>query len=297
LDELSVNRAFIHVVEKGSFSAAARFLDASVTSMARQVNSLETMLGVRLLNRTTRRQSLTEAGQVYYAKITAILSQLDEAKRDVSSYQEDVKGRLKVHLRSTIGNQVIVPALPRFLKQYPNITLHLTLTDERVALVEHGVDVAVWLGALEDSSMMARRLSPSDRVVCGSPLYLQERGVPQEPTDLVKHNCMVFEAKDYSNIWRFTRSGRIVEVPVSGNLTTNSGIALITSAISGAGLALLQQSLVREAIARGELVQVLEGYSASPTGSDPALYAVYPSGRQLSPKSRAFIDFLVDLFH
>jgi DNA-binding transcriptional LysR family regulator len=297
VDELSINRAFIHVVEKGGFSAASRFLDASVTSVARQVNGLETMLGVRLLNRTTRRQSLTEAGQVYYAKITAILAQLDEAKRDVSSYQEGVKGRLKVHLRTTIGNQVIVPALPRFLTQYPNINLHLTLTDNREDLVEHSVDVAVWLGALEDSSMMARRLSPSERVVCGSPLYLQKHGAPQEPMDLAKHNCMVFEAKDYSNIWRFTRNGETVEVPVSGNLTTNSGIALITSAISGLGLALLQHSLVRESIVRGELAQVLESYSASPTGTDPALFAVYPSSRHLSPKSRAFIDFLVDLFH
>jgi DNA-binding transcriptional LysR family regulator len=297
LDELSVNRAFVHVVEKGSFSAAARFLDASVTSVARQVNSLESMLGVRLINRTTRRQSLTEAGQLYYSKITAVLSQLDEVKRDVSSYQEDVKGRLKVHLRSTIGNQVIVPALPRFLTQFPNVTLHLTLTDERVDLVEHGVDVAVWLGALEDSSMIARRLSPSNRVVCGSPLYLQKHGIPQEPMDLLKHNCLVFEAKDYSNVWRFTQGGDTVEVPVSGNLTTNSGIALITSAIHDAGLALLQKSLVRESLARGELVQVLEEYSASPTGTDPALYAVYSSSRRLSPKSRAFVDFLVDLFH
>ena len=294
---MTVNRAFIHVVEKGGFSAAARFLDVSVTSVARQVNSLEGMLGVRLLNRTTRRQSLTEAGQGYYAKITAILAQLEEAKRDVSSYQEGVKGRLKVHLRSTIGNQVIVPALPRFLTQYPNISLHLTLTDERVDLVEHGVDIAVWLGALEDSSMIARRLSPSLRVVCGSPLYFQKHGIPQEPLDLLKHNCMVFEAKDYSNIWRFTRNGGTTEVPVSGNLLTNSGIALITSAISGAGLALLQDSLVREAIARGELVQVLESYSASPTDTEPALYAVYPSSRHLSPKSQAFVDFLVDLFH
>ena len=297
MDELSVNRAFVHVVEKGSFSAAARFLDASVTSVARQVSSLESTLGIRLLNRTTRRQSLTEAGQLYYSRITAILAQLDEVKRDTSSYQEHVKGRLKVQLRSTIGNQVIVPALPRFLTQFPNITLHLTLTDERFGLVEHGIDVAVWLGALEDSSMIARRLSPSNRAVCGSPLYLQKYGVPQEPMDLLKHNCLVFEAKDYSNVWRFTQNGNTVEVPVTGNVTTNSGISLITLAIHGAGLALVQKSLVRESMARGELAQVLEGYSASPTVTEPALYAVYPSGRRLSPKSRAFIDFLVDLFH
>jgi DNA-binding transcriptional LysR family regulator len=297
VDELSINRAFVQVVEKGGFSAAARHLDASVTSVARQVNSLESILGVRLLNRTTRRQSLTEAGQVYYSKVTAILSQLEGIKRDASSYQEGVKGRLKVHLRSSIGNQVIVPALPRFLKQFPNISLHLTLTDDRVDLVEQAVDVAVWLGALEDSSMIAKRLSPSSRVLCASPLYLQQYGVPQEPTDLLKHNCLVFEARDYSNVWRFTRNGQTTEVSVGGNLTTNSGIALITGAIHGAGVALLQGSLVREAIARGELVQVLEGYAATPTNIEPALYAVYPSVRHLSPKSRAFIDFLIDLFH
>ena len=296
MDELNLNRAFIQVVDSGSFSAAARHLNTSVTSVARQVSSLEAMLGVRLLNRTTRKQSLTEVGQLYYSKLTDILRQVESVKREVSSYQEAVKGCLRVHLRNSVGSQMIVPALPQFLARHTDVTLDVTLTDERADLVALGIDVAVWLGHLEDSSMIARRLGPSRRVVCASPAYLEQHGCPKTPHDLAEHNCLVYRAKNYDHVWRLTKGGETIEVPVSGNLQTDSSAVLLTSAINGLGLVLVQEVMAREAISKGELLPVLSDYQVSPTEADTALYAVYPQTRRLSPKTRAFIDFLVTLF-
>ncbi len=296
VDELKLDRAFVLVVENGSFSAAARHLNTSVTSVARQINRLETTLGVRLLNRTTRRQSLTEVGTLYYQKLTELIRQIDDVKREVSGYQKTVKGRLRVHLRISVGNEIIVPALKDFLAENQEVMIDVTLTDERADLVALGIDVAVWLGSLEDSSLIARRLSPSRRVLCGSPAYLETNGYPTIPQDLVKHNCLVYRAKNYDNRWRFTRDATTVEIPVSGNLETDSGAALFTSAMSGLGLVIMQESTVREAVRKGDLIPLLTDHEVSPTEFDTALYAVYPSSRKVSPKTRAFVDFLVALF-
>ena len=296
MDEMRLIRVFVQVVDSGSISAAARQLNTSITSVARQIGHLESMMGVRLLNRTTRRQSLTEAGRYFYSRLLGIVRDLDEIKREVTSYQEMAKGRLRVHLRTTVGNQVIVPALPRFFADYPEITLDVTLTDERADLVALGIDVAVWLGMLEDSSLIARRLSPSRRVLCASPGYLAKHGHPQKPADLADHNCLVYRAKHYDNRWRFLKGEERIEIPVSGNLETDSGAVLFTGALNGLGLIIVQESMAREALARGELVPLLVDYEVSPTESDTALYVVHPGSRRVSPKVRAFIDFLVALF-
>jgi DNA-binding transcriptional LysR family regulator len=297
MDELSVNRAFIQVVERGGLSAASRHLRTSVTSVARHINSLETSLGVRLLNRNTRRQSLTEAGRIYYDNIRSLLDQIEDVKRYVSSFQEGAKGTLRVHLRTTIGNQVVVPALPQFLKQYPGISLDLTLTDEQLDLVEHGIDVAVWHSALEDSALISRRLTRSDRVLCCSPTYLKKRGAPSNPQDLLKHNCLVYVAPHSDNVWKFSKDGETIELPVSGNFRTTSGIALIAGAVNGIGIALLQESVAHGAIRKGDLQKLLEDYTVAPSYSSAATHVVYPQTQRLSPKVRAFIDFLVALFH
>ena len=296
MDEMKLIRVFLRVVDSGSISAASRQLNASVTSVARQISQLETMMGVRLLARTTRRQSLTEVGRHYYSKLLSVVREFDDIKREVLSYQETAKGRLRVHLRTTVGTQVIVPALPRFFAEYPDVTLDVTLTDERADLVALGVDVAVWLGKLDDSTFIARRLSPSRRVLCASPAYLARHGHPHNPADLAKHNCLVYRAKHYDNRWRFVKDGERIEVPVSGNLETDSGAVLFTSALNGLGLILVQESMAREALARGEIISLLEGYEVSPTEFDTALYVVHPGGHHVSPKTRAFIDFLVALF-
>ncbi len=296
MDEMLTNRTFLQVVESGSFSAASLQLNVSVATVARQVNSLEARLGVHLLHRTTRTMSLTEAGQIYCDSIRELLRSYDSVKREIASYQKDVKGLLRVHLRHSVGSQVIVPALPSFLKKNPNIKLDVTLTDQREDLVAHGVDVAVWLGSLEDSSLIARRLNPGRRLVCCSPDYLREYGTPQSPTDLAAHNCIIYRAKSYDASWRFTKDSEVTVVPVSGNLESESSAVLMTSAMSGLGLAMLQETMVRGAIAAGTLVNVFPEYHVSSTTADTALFAVYPGSKQTSPKARAFIDFLVKLF-
>ncbi|MBM6578329.1 LysR family transcriptional regulator [Microvirga sp. SRT01] len=296
LDELKLDRAFVQIVKSGSMSAAARQLDTSVTSIARQLSRLEASLGVRLLNRTTRSQSLSEAGTVYYQRLIEVLDQIDAMKRDVASYQQGTKGRLRVHLRTSIGLQVVVPALPNFFRRNPDVTLDLTLTDERADLVAEAIDVAMWLGNLQDSSLVARRLSPSRRVMCASPDYLKRNGEPRLPNDLDAHNCLLFLARNYLNRWRLTKDDETIEVPVNGNLQTDNGAVLRTSAINGLGIVMLQRSMVQEDLDGGQLVQVMTDYEVSPTEFDTALYVVYPSSRRLSPKTRVFVDFLVDLF-
>jgi DNA-binding transcriptional LysR family regulator len=296
MDELLMNRTFVQVVESGSFSAAARLADTSVTSVARQINGIEARLGVRLIHRTTRRQSLTEAGEIYYRGIVDVLGRLDGIKQDVTSYQSTVKGRLNVHLRSSVGNRLVVPALPRFLEAHPDLKLEITLTDERVDLVANGVDVAVWLGALEDSTTIARQLNPGRRVLCASPAYLDAHGTPKRPKDLADHNCLVFSVPNYGSIWRFVHGEDVISVSVSGNLATGSGAVLQTAVLSGIGLAILQEAIVEDLLLEGKLVRVLPEYTASPTELDTALYVVYPSGRNLAPKTRAFVDFLVGIF-
>ena len=296
MDEMLTNRAFLQVVDSGSFSAAAAELGVSVATVARQVNSLEARLGVHLLHRTTRTLSLTEAGKLYFDRIREVLHSYDSVKREVASFQKDVKGLLRVHLRHSVGNQVIVPALPGFLDKHPNIKLDVTLTDAREDLVAQGVDVAVWLGSLEDSSLIARRLTPGKRLVCCSPAYAAKRGLPDHPADLARHNCIVYRARSYDSSWRFTKGGQTASVAVTGNLESGNSAVLMTSALNGLGFVMLQEAMVRAAIEAGELINVFPDYSVSSTDADIALYAVYPGSKQTSPKTRAFIDFLVLLF-
>jgi hypothetical protein len=199
-----------------------------------------------------------------------------------------------VHLRITVGSEVIVPVLPRFLEQHhPDVTLDVTLTDERADLAAFGVDVAVWLGIYLGCPP---ELSPGRRVICASPAYLAQRGRPKAPENLSEHNCIVYRARNYDRWWRLTRDGETIAVLTSGNLQTDSSSVLLTSARKGLGLVLVQESTVRRAITKGELVRVLADYEVSSTDFDIALYAVYPNSRHVSPKTRAFVDFLVTLF-
>jgi DNA-binding transcriptional LysR family regulator len=296
MDEMLTNRALLQVAESGSFSAASIKLDVSVATVARQVNSLEAALGVKLMNRSTRALSLTEAGMLYCERIRDLMSDLDALKREVSSYQKDVKGLLRVHLRRSVGSQVVVPALPDFLHAHPDVKLEVTLTDERADLVAQGIDVAVWLGELQESRLIARKLSPGNRVICCSPVYAKAHGLPKTPQELSLHNCIVYLAKSYDSSWRLTSGGKTTSVDVSGNLKSESSAVLLVSALNGLGLVMLQEAMVRKAIASGELINVFPHFQASSTNSVVGLYAVYSGRKKMSPKTRAFIDFLVDVF-
>jgi len=283
------------VVEAGSFSAAARDV-SSTSSVARQVNTLEDELGVRLLQRSTRRLGLTDAGRRFYERATAIATDLDHAKAEARSLHDDVKGRLRVQLRVATGTTVIVPALPRLLEQHPELCLDISLSDERRDLIANDIDVAVWLGDLPDSELVARRLSPNRRIVCGSRAYLDKHGVPSTPEDLRQHNCLVFSASPSCKRWAFTRAGEQVDINVRGSVSSDNSIVLLSSALAGLGLVIVQQWMVRQLVAEGQMRRVLGDWAVSPRPGDAALYAMFSSSRGASRKVRVFVDFLVELF-
>jgi len=295
LDEFTRIRTFIKVVESGSFSAAARDV-SSVSSVARQVKALEDDLKARLLNRNTRSLSLTEAGRLFYNRVTSIVNDLDNAKTEVDSLQGEVRGLLRVSLRTSAGSTVVVPALPRFLEKHPNLKLEIALTDERCDLIANNIDVALWLGALPNSEIVARRVSPSRRVAYGSPAYFQRHGIPECPQDLKHHDCLLFAAPSYGHRWSFTRDGVHEEVDVSGKIRSSNGMVLLSSGVLGLGVGIAHEWMLRNHLASGELIKVLADYTVNPRPGDAELYAVFPCSRGLSKKVRAFVDFLIEIF-
>ena len=296
MDDFTRIKTFIKVVEAGSFSAAARD-ETSVSTVARQVKSLEDELGVRLLNRTTRRLALTDTGRRFYERVSSIEQELRRAKSEVSSLEENVKGLLRVQLRVTAGTTIVVPALPNFLARYPELELDISLSDERRDLIANNIDVAMWLGDLPNSQIVARRLSQSGRIVCGSPEYFATHGIPRKPQDLRGHNCLLFAAPSYGNLWSFTRGGGQVDaVEVGGSVKSDNGLVLLSSGLAGLGVIIVHQWMVRDLITEGRLTRILSEYQVNPRAGDADLHVVFPSSRGLSRKVRAFVDFLVETF-
>jgi len=296
VDEFTRIRTFIKVVQTGSFSAAARNVSSSVSSVARQIKTLEDALGARLLNRNTRSLSLTEAGRLFHARVRAIASDLDKAKSEVSSLQEDVKGMLRVLLRVTSGTTVVIPALPKFLAQYPELKLDISLSDTRCDLIANQIDVALWLGELPNADIVARRLSATRRFIYGSPAYFARHGAPAHPQDLCRHNCLLYEASPWQRRWMLTRDGVSEEVAVDGNIKSNNGMVIIHAALEGLGIGIAHEYLLRRYLETGQLARVMPQYTASPYPGDADLYAVFPHSRRLSRKVRVFVDFLIDIF-
>jgi len=293
MDRLAAIEAFVTVAECGSFSQAAERLHASKSVISRQVGALEAELGARLLHRTTRALTLTEAGRSYLERATRILADLAEANASVGQLQAAPRGRLRVNAPVSFGFLHLAPALPDFLARYPDVAVELTMNDRFVDLVDEGFDVAVRIGKLEDSSLVARKLAPMRRIVGAAPAYLAQRGTPASPDDLTAHECLCYTNLGPSQEWRFVRpDGRAWPVEVRGRLHANNGDALRAAALRGFGIAVLPSFLVGRDVQSGALVSVLEDYMPQ----DSALYAVYPHARHLSPKVRAFVDFLAERF-
>lgn len=295
MDQFTHIRTFVKVVEAGSFSAAARDV-SSISTVARQVKSLEEELGIRLLNRGARGLSLTDAGRRFYERASALVHDLGTAILEAKSLQDDVKGLLRVTLRVSAGTTVVVPALPKFLKQYPELSLDISLVDEWQDLVANNIDVAMWLGDLPNADIVARRLSPNRRVVCASQAYLDEHGEPKSPQDLRDHNCLVYSGPPYSGSWSFTKDGHQEKVEVRGSIRSDNTMILRSSGIAGLGLIIVQEWMVRSLIAEGRMRQVLSEWTVSPRPGDVDLYAIYPSSRGASRNVRVFVNFLLEVF-
>lgn len=290
-------RLFVGVVQNGSLSAAGRQHGLSPASVSRHISALEESVGGRLLNRTSRKLTLTEAGEIYFQKIEHILQQITEANDSVAQLQSVPRGTLRVHSRMLVGHQYIVPALPDFMKQYPDIKVDLLLSNQVVDLVEQNIDVDIRIGKLVDSSLIARKLASSERIVCAAPQYLSQRGPIAAPDDLVNHNCLTYRLNLGRTVWKFKESdGGLVEVPVTGSLQSDNGQALLAATLAGVGIALMPDWSIRDDVAAGRLVQIFPKHRVSYEAFENGIYAVYQKSRHQSKKVRAFVEFLNALF-
>jgi DNA-binding transcriptional LysR family regulator len=292
LDRFAVLQAFVRVAEAESFSGAARRLRASKSVVSRQVSALEADLGVRLFHRTTRSLTLTEAGQGYLAQVSRILADLDDADASLSRLQAKPRGRLRISAPMSFGFLHLARALPDFLERYPEVEADLSMSDRYVDLVEEGFDLAIRIGRLEDSSLIARHLAPIRMAVCGSPAYLDRRGIPAHPRDLSGHDCLCYTLMSGSDVWDFVADGEAMPVEIAGRLRADNGDALRVAALRGLGLCYLPTFIAGADLQSGSLVSVLGEFMPA----DFAAYAVYPTARLLSPKVRAFVDFLIERF-
>jgi DNA-binding transcriptional LysR family regulator len=292
MERLSHLRVFARSVEVGSFSAVGRQIGMAPSSVSRHVNELEEELGVRLFHRTTRRLSPTEAGTLLYERAQRILTDYDEAKLAVTQLDGTASGILRITMPIAIGRQLTTAILPDFMTRYPSIKLVMTMTDRLIDLVERGIDVAIRVGRQPDSTLIARQLGVSRRLLCAAPSYLRRAGEPRSPHDLSDHACLTFREHPGSNLWTFEKDGKPLEARVTGDIFAPSADALVAAAVAGLGIILSPDWNMRAELDEGKLVEILTDYAAIPTESP--IYAVYPHQRYLPPKVRAFIDFLIE---
>jgi DNA-binding transcriptional LysR family regulator len=297
MEWLRAAELFVSVVQLGSLSAAARRSGVSPATVSRIIRSLEEEVGGHLLNRTSRKLSLTEAGELYFGKVEQILHQVQEANEGVARLQTSPRGMLRVHSRMLVGNQHVAHALPDFMRRYPEISVDLILSNYAVDLVTQGIDVDIRTGKLEDSSLIARKLASSERIVCATPSYLEQRPPLTTPADLAHHNCLTYRLHLGRAVWRFLDgSGTLTEVPVSGSLQSDNGQVLLTAMLHGQGLAIMPDWAVRDEVADGRIVKVLPEYRASHIEFDDGIFAVFQQSRHTPTKVRVFVDYMASYF-
>lgn len=292
MDKLASLRAFVKVVELGSFSEAGRQLRLSRSAISKYVGELEQSLGVQLLNRTTRHASPNENGQAYFERALSILSDIDAADQAVAHLQATPRGLLRVNAPMSFGTLQLGPAIADFMEQYPELQIQIVLSDDQVDPVQGGFDVTLRIADLESSSLIARKIVPIDRVICASPAYLERHGVPARPAELRNHIALTYGFLLTGNQWKLTGSDGDHWVQPDWTLCVNNAEVLRDAAIKGRGVALLPVFIASAALRDGALVSFLDAYKAPPL----TLYAIYPPTRHLSVKVRLFIDFLVARF-
>jgi DNA-binding transcriptional LysR family regulator len=289
MDRFTGMAVFAKVVDTASFAEAARHFGMSPAMVSKHVRTLEERLGVRLLNRTTRRVSATEVGQNYYERCLRILSELEDAERAAGDQQAAPRGVLRLTAPVSFSFRHLAPAIADYLSAHPDVSIDLSLNDHYVDLIEERFDVAIRVGRLADSSLISRKLCSIAMTVCASPAYLEANGTPQEPSDLTKHNCLVYTYAMRQSAWRFVdRAGQEHIVQVNGRFLANNGDALLALAVKGAGIVLSPDFIVEDDVQAGRLIRLLPEFAAGET----PVHAVYPHSKYLSAKTRTFIDFL-----
>ncbi len=292
MSELSNLQLFARVAQEGSFSAAARFLGVTPSSVSRQVSQLEGELGTRLFHRTTRKQSLTEAGEIYFRHARRIVVDVEEARLAVGRLADTPRGSLHLTVEPDFALAYIAPILPGFVERYPEIQLRLSMSAGFMDLVDSGIDLAIRFGHLDDSSLVARKIALSRSLICASPAYLAKHGAPMHPNDLETHSCLSYRTKPGENYWRFELPQGLLDVPISGCINANSLFFLRDGALAGLGIIMIPIWMVRNELKNGNLVPVLEDIALAPPSTP--INAVFAHNRHLAPKVRAFVDFLVE---
>jgi DNA-binding transcriptional LysR family regulator len=292
MDKLDAMNVLTRVVSSGSFAEAARRLGVTRSAISKAITQLEQELGVRLLDRTTRRVTPTEAGLAYYERCLAILAQISETEAQVSRLHDEPKGVLKVNGPMSFGTLYLGSAIADFMDRYRDLKVELTLSDRMIDPLEEGVDVTVRIGAMVDSSLIARRISTARVLLVASPEYLARNGMPKTPADLVGHKCLHYGHSTTVPRWPLTDNGTSITVPVAACLSSNNGDTLRDAALKGIGIARQPSFIVGSDIAAGRLVVVLPDFPPQ----DVTIHALYAPNRFLAAKSRVFIDFLVERF-
>jgi DNA-binding transcriptional LysR family regulator len=294
MDYLGALRIFVRAVEVGSFSKAAIATNTKTSTVSRAIAGLEADLGVGLFHRSTRRAHLTEPGAAFYEQARSVLRTLDEARDAASAMEGRPQGLIRLHVPSAFARLHIMPFVPDFLESYPDIRLDVSLTDVRVDLLAVGADLAIRIGALIDSSLIARKLAPHRRVACASPAYLGRRPPIMEPGDLLQHNCLIYTLQPTDH-WFFRHETAVEdvpqEIPVAGTLRADDSEPLRDAAVAGLGVVLLPTWLVGEDIKAGRLRRVLPEWSSMIATKPSGVFGVYPPHRLVPPKVRAFLDF------
>jgi len=286
--DLVALKAFITVVETGGFNRAADQLEASAAAVSRRISGLEGALGVKLLHRTTRQIDLTEAGRQFYSDVVNIIESLEEAEEKIQTGRETIKGNLRIAAPLSFGIDCIAPILPNFMKRHPELKVHLQLEDRFTDLVAEGIDVAIRIGSLKDSTLVATRLASIPMIFCASAEYLASHGEPEIPEDLSAHECLHYSLLSTRENWTFSTGDDAPDVEISGPLSTNNGDVLKEAAIQGLGIMGTPTFIVEDALEDGRLKAILTDYNPEPLG----LYAVRPSRHFTPARVRALIDYL-----
>jgi DNA-binding transcriptional LysR family regulator len=288
MDRLTAMEVFVRIVETGSFSAVAREMGMTQPTVSKQLTALEKQLRTRLLNRSTRQLSLTEAGSAYYESSKRILDDVHEAEGNLGLLQTELTGVLRVNSSIGMGQVYLGPLVLKFQEAHPDLSIDLSYSDRFVDLVEEGIDVAIRIGRLNDSTLAARRIGSSRRVVIATPGYLEKHGTPQVPEDLARHNCLLYAYLSTGNEWSFKGPDGEIRVKVSGNFRSNNGEAIRQALFDHRGIAVSPDWLILRELEQGRLVTLLQDYEPDPA----EVSAVYPSGRHVSAKVRAFTEFV-----
>lgn len=292
MNEIGVIRMFVRVVESGSFSAVAREAGVGQPAVSKQITALEAQLGAQLLRRTSRKLSLTEAGQDFYESAVRLIDDLDAAVSRVGRGQTVPSGLIRVTVAPVFGRLYIVPRLPAFFERYPGIMIESVVTERIVNLVEEGIDLAIHNGGLPDSNLVVRKIATTPVITVASPAYLKTHGVPASPSELDSHHCIIFSSQGTPRSWGFKGKFGAIEYRPKGNFRTNDAEQIRTAVLGGLGLAHTPGWLFAPEIASGAACLVLRDYEPAPL----AISAVHPAGRRLSTKVRVFIDFLAETF-